>query len=114
MSAKTMSKSTSTKISTKAVRIGILGRHRSMLDAALALAAQRGFDARGTTADDEALAWVATGEIAALSIGGGVENASRARLLTACAQAGVKAVEVYGLDGPRGLEHALDALSHED
>jgi DNA-binding NtrC family response regulator len=96
------------------IRIGILGRHRSMLDAALAFAAQRGFEARATTEDDEALAWITAGEIAALSIGGGVEDASRLRLLAACAQAGVQAIEVYGMEGPRGLERALDALSHED
>ncbi len=93
-----------------AMRVGILGRHRAMLDAAMGLARERGFEALGTTEDAEALAWIDSGRIDALSIGGGVEAGSRAILLTACADAGVVALEVFGLDGPNGLDAALARL----
>lgn len=96
--------------SDSAMRVGILGRHRAMLDAAMGLARERGFEALGSTEDAEAMAWVASGRIDALSIGGGVEAESRAMMLAACADAGIVALEVFGLDGPNGLGAALGRL----
>jgi hypothetical protein len=89
------------------MNIGIVGRHRPLLDTAMATAARVGHTAKGTLDDDEAVAWIRDGAIEALVIGGGVEQASRQTLLDACATHGVRPVEVFG---PAMLEQALRDL----
>jgi hypothetical protein len=90
------------------VRIGIIGRDSSLLRHALDLAEGAGHDARGTLDDAEALAWVRSGQVAALLIGGGVEQAARDFLVAACAESGVRSVLVAG---PGVLGDALLQLS---
>ncbi len=78
------------------MRIGIVGRSADLMRQALDLAEGAGHDARGTLADDEALAWVRGSQVAALLIGGGVEPASRDALTAACDEHGVRPVHVAG------------------
>jgi hypothetical protein len=89
------------------MRIGILGRHASLMATAIVAAARSGHEARGTLEDADALAWIRDAAIHALVIGGGVEPASRRALLDACAQHGIRPVEIFG---PTMLEDALRAL----
>jgi hypothetical protein len=89
------------------MNIGIVGRHRPMLMAAMATAARAGHVAKGTLEDREAIEWIRDGSIAALVIGGGVDQASRHSLLEACATHRVRPVEVFG---PDMLEKALMEL----
>lgn len=81
-----------------------------MMETALATAARLGHQARGTIDDAQALAWLQDRAIQALVIGGGVEEPSRSILLQACAQAGVRDVQVFG---PGHLESALAALTSD-
>jgi hypothetical protein len=89
------------------MKIGIIGRHPAVLEGALALARELGHEAVGTSADDEALRWLADRTVAALVIGGGVEPAARAKLLAACKESAVRPVEVFG---PENLRAVLAAL----
>lgn len=90
------------------MRIGIVGRHPEILRGALALADEAGHDARGTTTDAEALAWVSQQQITALLIGGGVEPEARETLLSACEANDVRGVEVHE---PTNLGPILRGLS---
>ncbi len=89
------------------MELGIIGRHPDILQTALDTAARLGHVARGTLNDAEALAWVQSGAIAGLVIGGGVESTSRQQLLAACKQAGVRPIEVFG---PANLDQVLAGL----
>lgn len=62
------------------MRTLVIARGQRALDAVLAVLRGDGFDAFGTTADDEALAQLEAGDIMAVIIGGGVEQASRESL----------------------------------
>jgi aryl-alcohol dehydrogenase-like predicted oxidoreductase len=89
------------------MRIGIVGRHPEILHGALALADEAGHDARGTTVDDEALAWVRQQQVVALLIGGGVELESRETLLSACEANDVRGVEVHEPSNLGGILRGL-------
>jgi hypothetical protein len=89
------------------MNLGIIGRHQALLDTAVATATRLGHFAQGTLIDSEAIAWVNQGAIAALVIGGGVEDPSRRALLEACAHKAIRPVEVFG---PGHLEEALKTL----
>lgn len=58
----------------------VVARGQRALDAVLAVLHDDGFDAVGTTADDEALTQLEAGGVMAVIIGGGVEEASREAL----------------------------------
>jgi hypothetical protein len=58
--------------------------------------------------DENALALIRSRAIDVLMIGGGVEAASRMLLLAACAERGVRPLEVFG---PDKLQQALDSLA---
>jgi hypothetical protein len=89
------------------MNIGIIGRHAHILSAAISQAQNLGHTAVGTHDDNIALAWLAAHTVDALVIGGGVEPASRAALVSACKERGVKPLEVFG---PQGLTAALLSL----
>jgi hypothetical protein len=89
------------------MRVGIIGRHASILGTAVGQAEALGHVTLGTVDDAVALRWIEDGAIEALVIGGGVEPESRQRLLDACRQAQVTAHEVFG---PNHLEQALRKL----
>jgi hypothetical protein len=89
------------------MHIGIVGRHPSILDAAIATAKELGHTAVGTTADDVALQWLSERKVSALVIGGGVERPSRTKLIQACAERGVHPIEVFGPDKLRATLAAL-------
>jgi len=83
-------------VTVRDMRIGIVGRHAEIMKGALAVADEAGHDARGTLDDAEALVWVQQQQIGALLIEGGVDEASRGRLLSACEAHDVRGVEVQG------------------
>lgn len=58
----------------------VVAREQRTLDAVLAVLRGDGFDAVGTTSDDEVLARLEAGGVMAVVIGGGVEQASREAL----------------------------------
>jgi hypothetical protein len=89
------------------MRVGIIGRHESILQTAMAKASDLGHAGVGTIDDAVALDWLQAKAVDALVIGGGVEPASRQRLIEACRRSAVAAHEVFG---PDGLERALRSL----
>jgi hypothetical protein len=89
------------------MRIGIIGRHESMLQTAVAKTRELGHAGVGTVDDAVALNWLEAKAVDALVIGGGVEPASRHILIEACSRSGVAAHEVFG---PGNLERTLRSL----
>jgi uncharacterized membrane protein len=71
----------------------VVARAQQVIDAVLAVLRGDGFDAEGITADDEALARLAAGDVTTVVIGGGVEPASRRALRQACSTHDVKIIE---------------------
>jgi hypothetical protein len=78
------------------MKIGILGRHPSMMARALALAAAAGHEAVGELTDEAMVRHVEGGSLQALLIGGGVESASREAMRALAATHGVRLLEPAG------------------
>ena len=71
----------------------VIGRERQVLDSVLAVLHDDGYQVHGTTAEAEALVWLATNDVTTLIIGGGIEQASRDRLRQAAAAQHLPVVE---------------------
>jgi len=76
----------------------LVGRQRSMMDAAVAVVSANGFTAKGVLTDDEALTEIASGDFAVVTIGGGVEPDSRSRIKSAAAASKIASLDVFGPD----------------
>ncbi|HZA17700.1 MAG TPA: hypothetical protein VE645_12585 [Pseudonocardiaceae bacterium] len=71
----------------------VIARAQQVIDTVLAVLRGDGFDAEGTTADDEALTRLASGEVMTVVIGGGVESSSRQVLRQVCTTHDVSVIE---------------------
>jgi hypothetical protein len=71
----------------------VVARAQQVIDTVLAVLRGDGFEAEGTTADDEALARLAAGDVTRVVIGGGVEPSSRQVLRQVCTSHDVKVIE---------------------
>lgn len=71
----------------------VVARRKQLIDAVLVVLRGDGFDAAGTTDDNEALTLLEAGGVTALVIGGGVEQAARATLMQAGAACGATVIE---------------------
>ena len=80
------------------MKVLLVGRHQAMMDTALSVLHNAGFEATGALTDDHALREIASGIFRVVTIGGGVETASRERLKSAAKQNGTMALDVFGLD----------------
>lgn len=58
----------------------VIGREQEVLDSVLAVLHEDGYQARGTTSESEARAWLPATGVTALVIGGGIEQSCRERL----------------------------------
>jgi hypothetical protein len=68
----------------------VIARAQPLLDRIVPLLRAGGIAATGTTSDEDAMSMLATGGVAALVIGGGVEEASRLRLEAAARRHGIR------------------------
>lgn len=71
----------------------VIGRLGSVVDAAVAVLREEGFDAVGVTRDGDALRRIGAGGLTAMVIGGGVGWISRRTLRKAAAEHGVAVVQ---------------------
>lgn len=58
----------------------IVAREQALVDQMVSLVAAEGLDIAGTTNDEQAAAQITSGQVSALVIGGGVDDASREHL----------------------------------
>ncbi|MFD0365445.1 hypothetical protein ACFQZZ_28750 [Nocardia sp. GCM10030253] len=90
------------------MKVLAIGRGLEVVNTAVAILQSHGYVAVGTTADDDALAELDTGEITHLIIGGGVEPDSREQLKK---QAQAHGVTVHEAErNGRGIESYLEEV----
>lgn len=81
----------------------VIGRGRQIVDSVTATIRRHGFEALGTTTDDEALSHLGAQKIDLLVIGGGVEPSSRSVLKQRAAATGAPVLEK-----PLGFFRSID------